>query len=476
MSLSIVLSTKKESPEYIEILKKSSGVHNVEILCYENPGTHSLTELYNKGLDESKNDIVLFCHDDLKFDTPNWGRKLLKHFKKSDYGILGVAGTRYMPMSGKWWEIQSEMIGQVWHEHQGKRWLSTYCPRFGDGIINSVLVDGLFFAVDKNKLTNRFDEGIEGFHFYEIDFCVKNYLNKTKIGTISNIDITHLSIGQTNMEWENNRKKFISTLDGILPLMESLSYKPFKLNKALPLVSIIIPVYNYGYSLGRTLDSVFRQTYKNIEIIIVDDGSTDIHTKLKMDTLDIPHTTIIRQENGGPSKARNTGIKSSNGEYILPLDSDDMILPTYIEEAVNAIKYSDNISPVYCDTIHEGQMKGTEQRPEWSKERLLQGPFIVNCSLFSRKAFDAVGGFDESLKGWEDYDLWIRMMKNGYVGKRIPRPLFVYIHHESDGTVSTHANQNMQELRDRIMTKNGFTTKPQNTYIPLNNSGFNCFT
>ena len=85
MSLSIVFSTKKESPEYIEILKKSSGVHNVEILCYENPGTHSLTELYNKGLDESKNDIVLFCHDDLKFDTPNWGRKLLKHFKKETY-------------------------------------------------------------------------------------------------------------------------------------------------------------------------------------------------------------------------------------------------------------------------------------------------------------------------------------------------------------------------------------------------------
>jgi GT2 family glycosyltransferase len=74
--------------------------------------------------------------------------------------------------------------------------------------------------------------------------------------------------------------------------------------------------------------------------------------------------------------------------------------------------------------------------------------------MFTKKAFDDCGGYDEDLIGWEDYDLWLRMMKNGYIGKRIPKPLFVYFHHENDGTVSTKANQNQQELYQNIMYKN----------------------
>ena len=79
---------------------------------------------------------------------------------------------------------------------------------------------------------------------------------------------------------------------------------------------------------------------------------------------------------------------------------------------------------------------------------------MVNCSMFHREAFEKVNGYDEELTGWEDYDMWIRMMKEGYVGKRIPKPLFVYFHHEKDGTVSTEANKNLQELYMRIMYKN----------------------
>ncbi len=101
-----------------------------------------------------------------------------------------------------------------------------------------------------------------------------------------------------------------------------------------------------------------------------------------------PNIKIIHQENGGPAKARNNGIKNSNGVYILPLDSDDMISTEYIQSCVNVIRKDKNISPVYCDTNHIGQMSGVENRPEWSKERLIQGPFIVNCSMFSRESFD----------------------------------------------------------------------------------------
>ena len=477
MSLSVVFSTKKINEDFIKLIKSTSGVHKIEILPYENPGKYSLTEVYNMGLKDSTNDIVLFCHDDIKFDTKNWGRKLIKHFHKSDYGILGVAGCRYLPKSGKWWEIPSEMMGQVYHEHDGKRWLSTYNPRFGTTILPSVLVDGLFFGVNKNKLGTFFDESVTGFHFYDLNFCVQNFLKGVRVGVISNIDITHLSIGQTNQEWEKNRIIFSEKYTENLPLMVSLVMPEFKPKKNNPLVSIIIPVYNYGRTLDRALMSVFNQTHKNIEIVVVDDGSTDEFTKIKLKNLDIPNTKVIFQENGGPSKARNVGVKSSTGEYILPLDSDDLMHPSYVEECLKIIKQNKNYSPVYCDTIHEGQMKGVEKRPEWSKERLVNGPFIVNCSMFSREAFDSINGYDEELKGWEDYDMWLRMMQKGYVGKRIPKPLFVYFHHESEGTVSTIANKDTQSLHKKILLKNRLIEDPtkKSIYMPLDNNTFNSF-
>ena len=284
-------------------------------------------------------------------------------------------------------------------------------------------------------------------------------------------------MGQTNQEWEQNRINFSKRYKDSLPLLESIKFKELKFKKNKPLVSIIIPVYNYGKTLDTALTSVFDQTYQNLEIIIIDDGSTDPFTKLKLDNLDIPNTKIIRQKNGGPSNARNEGVKICSGEYILPLDSDDIMLPTYVEECMNTILRDKTISPVYCDTIHEGEMKGVEKRPEWSKERLIQGPFIVNCSMFSKEAFDSIGGFDESLKGWEDYDFWLRMMQKGYIGKRIAKPLFVYFHHEKEGTVSTIANQNMSELHKKILVKNKLI-KDIPAYQPLknNNSGFNIFT
>ena len=74
--------------------------------------------------------------------------------------------------------------------------------------------------------------------------------------------------------------------------------------------------------------------------------------------------------------------------------------------------------------------------------------------MFHRQAFDICNGYDSELKGWEDYDLWIRMGLNGYVGKKIPKPLFVYFHHENDGTVSTDANKNQIELYNKIINKN----------------------
>jgi cellulose synthase/poly-beta-1,6-N-acetylglucosamine synthase-like glycosyltransferase len=347
------------------------------------------------------------------------------------------------------------MIGQVYHQHQGKKWLSEYNKPFGSRVIDSVIVDGLFFGIKKSNIKERFDETVNGFHFYDTTFCIKNFLSGVKIGTISNVPLTHLSIGMTNEQWELNRQLFVKKFDGKLPIKIKNEYPTLKINSKIPLVSVVIPIYNYGVQFEKTLRSIFESTYKNLEIIIVDDGSNDEYVKLKLESLEgHPNIKIIRQSNSGPSSARNNGINNSNGEYILPLDADDMIYPDYIQNCVNILKNNKNVSPVYCDTHHIGQIQGVEQRPEWSLERLKQGPFIVNCSMFHRDAFDKCDGYDTTLYGWEDYDLWIRMGLHGYTGKRLSKPLFYYFHHEKDGTVSTVANQNQQELYNKIMNKN----------------------
>ena len=95
--ISIVYSTKKSKPEYIEHLRNTSGIHKIEIVEIVNDGEMSLTQAYNKGLRETTNDIVVFCHYDIIFDNKNWGRKLESIFKKNpEYGIIGIAGTTYL--------------------------------------------------------------------------------------------------------------------------------------------------------------------------------------------------------------------------------------------------------------------------------------------------------------------------------------------------------------------------------------------
>jgi glycosyltransferase involved in cell wall biosynthesis len=456
--ITVVYSTHKDeayNDSFNKHIHETIGLKNFELLYYQNNNEFSLSEIYNRGLKESKNDIVIFLHNDIIFEKKYWGKKIIEHFNKNkDYGIIGVAGTRYLSNSGKWWDIQGEMVGQVYHQHNGKKWLSEYNKPFGNGIIDSVLVDGLFICVNKKIIKTNFNETYKGFHFYDVSFCISNFIMGVKIGTISNVPITHLSIGITNNKWEENRKQFVIDYIDKFPFITNSTYPNFEINKKIPLVSFIITIYNYGVMFEKTLQSIFNSTYKNLEIIVVNDGSTDKYVIEKLKNLNSKNIKVIHQNNNGPSSARNNGVKLSIGDYILPLDADDLIQPEYIQSCVNILNHDLNVSPVYCDTHHIGDINNVEQRPEWTFERLIQGPFIVNCSMFHRKAFDLCGGYDIELNGWEDYDLWIRMALNNYIGKRIPKPLFLYFHHEKDGTVSTNANKNQQELYIKIINKN----------------------
>ena len=217
--ITIGYSTRKSNPTFISYLKESCGLKDVQVIEKVNPNGISLTKIYNEILDESEFDIVVLCHDDIYFEKNYWGKRLTEHFEKKDgWGILGVAGTTFYPSSGRWWEINSEMVGQVWHEHNGKKWLSEYNKSFGGKVIETVIVDGLFISIKKSKIQKRFNEEVEGFHFYDTTFCLENFLSDVKIGTVSNVNITHKSIGMTNEEWEKNRLKFVENFKESLPI------------------------------------------------------------------------------------------------------------------------------------------------------------------------------------------------------------------------------------------------------------------
>ena len=217
--VSVVISTRKIDETYVNHVKKMFSHPKTQILIYENDGEKSLTQIYNIGLKESENDIVVFMHDDLILETPNMTPKVVKMFEKhSEYGIIGIAGTDKLT-SGCWWENRENMFGVVGHIHEGKRHVNKYSKgSYNDVLKDVVIVDGLFFAVHKGRIMKEFNEQFEGFHFYDIPFCVENFLEGVKIGLTTKFGVTHLSIGMTNKKWEKNKLFFEALFDKNLPL------------------------------------------------------------------------------------------------------------------------------------------------------------------------------------------------------------------------------------------------------------------
>lgn len=184
-----------------------------------------------------------------------------------------------------------------------------------------------------------------------------------------------------------------------------------------PLVSVIIPNYNHARFVSDAIQSVLDQTYKNFEIIVVDDGSTDNSREVIAQFGD--KVQCIHQKNAGLSAARNTGIKASKGSLIGVLDADDMYEPVFLETLVGELQTNPNADGVYCgyqfvDEKNE-LLPQIENRPvpgDGLYNALLDGNFFVPESIFLRRhVYDAVGLFDEVLRACEDWDVWLRVTK-----------------------------------------------------------------
>ena len=183
-----------------------------------------------------------------------------------------------------------------------------------------------------------------------------------------------------------------------------------------PLVSICIPTYNRKEYLRQTLESVFAQTYKNYEIVVVDDGSTDgTEDMLKQLGIDVVYHW---QENSGDAAARNKLIELAKGEYISFIDSDDLLMPDSIERLVRAMETKDEDVVAYGSYYRidqDSRVYGKCKRKLRSGRitKYLFQTILVHCcgSMFPKRIFEQFGGFDTSLRVCSDYDMWLRLSK-----------------------------------------------------------------
>ena len=186
------------------------------------------------------------------------------------------------------------------------------------------------------------------------------------------------------------------------------------------MISIIIPAYNRGYVIGRTLQSIAKQTYRDFEVIIVDDGSTDNTADVIRNVCNNwkEEVTLIDQKNQGAPSARNKGFKYSRGEYVLFCDADLILKNTCLAKMRLTLDNNPDKSYAYCSFKYGFK---TFTSLDFDAEKLKRINYISTTSLIRREHFP---GFDESLKKFQDWDLWLTMLEQGHTGVRIKEILF----------------------------------------------------
>jgi glycosyltransferase involved in cell wall biosynthesis len=202
--------------------------------------------------------------------------------------------------------------------------------------------------------------------------------------------------------------------------------------------SIIIASYNYARFLAEAIESALAQTHRDIEVIVVDDGSTD-------DSVEVASrypVRVIEKANEGVARTRNRGASEARGEYVVFLDADDVLQPTFIERCLQAIG---DAAYAYTQVEKFGTASGLLHTRDFDGRALFDGNFVPVTALIRKRVFDAVGGFDWTWPAHEDHELWARMFVRGHRGVYVEEPLMRYrFHGQSRNTLTQRQRDDLQ--------------------------------
>lgn len=214
------------------------------------------------------------------------------------------------------------------------------------------------------------------------------------------------------------------------------------------LVSIIIPYYQCEKYIEETLECIVKQTHQNIETIIVNDGSPkEFLEKIEKKYTNI-NLKILHQENQRQAATRNNGSAISKGEFLLFLDCDDLIAENYIEKTLAVLKSDKTIRIAYSKSKYFEGKKGEWFLPDYEKKAFLIENCIPVTALIYKSDFEKVGGFDKEITFFEDWDLWISIIKEGGSVHRINEFLFFYRIQNSQQSWSDNFQKNYEMLGD----------------------------
>lgn len=193
-------------------------------------------------------------------------------------------------------------------------------------------------------------------------------------------------------------------------------------------VSVVIPCFNHGEFLPDAVASVLGAKRDDVELIVVDDGSTDGRTRTEIDALSTNGIRVIRQENKGLAAARNVAIAASSGEYILPLDADNRVRPAYFERGISILQTNPKVGVVYGDAQYFGERTDHWRVGTFDWQQLMCRNYIDACALYRRSIWEEAGGYDGRMpvQGYEDWDLWLTAAENGWQFSYIAEVLFDY--------------------------------------------------
>lgn len=235
--------------------------------------------------------------------------------------------------------------------------------------------------------------------------------------------------------------KFLHSTGEVVDIPPEIMWQPGE-----PMCSVIIPCYNYGHFLREAIQSALDQTLKGVEILVVDDGSTDAETREVLRSLvGDSRIKLLLKGNEGLSESRNMGIRAATGKYICCLDADDILHPSYLEHCVYELESDGYLGMVYSWVRLFGDENYIWQTREFNLNEAMVDNHTSVSAVFRRSDWLLAGKYDRRMEGgYEDWEFWLRIAQLGRKGHAIKAPLFFHRRH---GRTMTHdAHDKRQQL------------------------------